>query len=99
MQQDQFSSNIYEVINSVINFFFAKRFWKHQKHQKHQAHKKAPNATKQKHQNTNKQTKTKKRLKTSERKKVTYSPICIFVLAKKKNRKVPTMKCIVVPLN
>ena len=39
------------------------------------------------------------RLKTSERKKVTYLPICIFVLAKKKNRKVPTMKCIAVPLN
>ena len=81
------SSNINEVIKIVLNLlFFTKRF-KHEQNstKKHQKHKKHKSATKQKHKNANKQTKIKNALKkTSKGKKVTYSLICSFVLAKKK---------------
>ena len=47
------NSNINEVLRAVLSslffFFFAKRFWMHQKHQKHK------DATKQKYKNANKQ--------------------------------------------
>ena len=81
------NSNINEVIRTVLNFvyfFFTKRFCTHKKHQKapkstkknkkHKKHQKHKDATKQKHKNANKRTKTKNAL------------ICVFVLAKKKNR-------------
>ena len=42
--------------------------------------------------------KLKMSLKTSKGKKVTYSLICVFVLAKKKNRKFSTIEMLV-PLN
>ena len=42
--------------------------------------------------------KLKMSLKTSKGKKVTYSLICVFVLAKKKNRKLSTIEMLV-PLN
>ena len=77
------NSNINEVIRTVLNslFFFYEKILhaqkapkstkKNKKHKKHQKHK---DATKQKHKNANKRTKTKNAL------------ICVFVLAKKKNR-------------
>ena len=94
------SSNINEVIRAVLNslfiylfiYFFAKRLCTHKKHQKHQKAKKSTkkhkNAIEQKHKNANKRTKIKNALKkASKEKKVTYSLICVFVLAKKKKYK------------
>ena len=85
------SSNINEVIQTVLNFllFFYENILHAQRstknHQKHEQHK---NATKQKHKNANKQTKIKNVLKKHlRRKKVTYLLICIFVCAKKKIEK------------
>ena len=73
------SSNINEVVRTVLNFFFffTKRFYKHQKApkstKKHQKAPKAPKSTKnhknhkhvtkQEHKNANKQTKIKNALK------------------------------------
>ena len=74
------NSNINEVIWTVLNslFIFYEKILHAQKapkstkkNKKHQKHK---DATKQKHKNANKRTKTKNAL------------ICVFVLAKKKNR-------------
>ena len=68
-QEKGISSNINEVIKTVLNFllFFTKRFYTHQKApkstKKHQKHKKHKNATKQKHKNANKRTKIKNALK------------------------------------
>ena len=67
------SSNINEVIRTVLNFLFfflTKRFRTHQKvpkstksTKKHQKHKKHKNVTKQKHKNTIKRTKIKNAIK------------------------------------
>ena len=82
------SSNINEVIQTVLNFllFFYENILHAQRstknHQKHEQHK---NATKQKHKNANKQTKIKNALKNHLwGRKVICSLISVFVLASKK---------------
>ena len=81
----QLSSNINEVIWTVLNSLFsAFLFYKKIPHapkstKKHQKHK---NATKQKHKTQISKQNQITRLKTSEWKKVTYS--CFFVRAKKR---------------
>ena len=65
----------------------------------HKKPQKAPKSTKStktqpsKSTNANKQTKIKNALKKSKWKKVTYSLICVFVLAKKKIKKSLQRKC------
>ena len=81
------SSNINEVIKTVLNLllFFTKRFYTHKKAKKStKSTKKQKNRTKQKHKNANKRTKIKNALKNIQGEKVTYSLICVFVLATKK---------------
>ena len=75
-----------------IFYFFIDKFHTHQKapkstkkHQKHKKHQKAQKRNQAKAQNTNKRRKIKNaRKKHLSGKKMTYSLICIFALAKKK---------------
>ena len=67
-------------------------------HKKHQKHQKAQKRNQAKAQNANQRTEIKNALKKHEWKKVTDSLICVFVLAKKKKRKVSTIEMLV-PLN
>ena len=79
-----FSSNVNEVIRSVLNsLFFYEKMLHTPKDQKHK------DAIKQKHKTLQANKNSKMRLKTCKGKNVTYSLICVFVLfvrAKKRTK-------------
>ena len=81
------SSNINEVIQTVLNFllFFYEKILHAQRstknHQKHEQHK---NATKQKHKNANKQTKIKNALKKHLRGKNSLIHLFAFLCLRRK---------------
>ena len=81
------SSNINEVIKTVLNFslfFYEKVLHAPKSTKKHQKHKKHKNATKQKHKNANKQTKIKNALKKYLRGKKSLIRLFAFLCLRRK---------------